>query len=127
MAAFGKFPTFAAFIENYDRERQLALKQKLATLPLQARMQEHRRQRDVVEVMGAIQVHEPDDLDGDKHYRLRIVIREVKENDEDVAADVQRCITEQAQVFIAIRYGDSLGIREEIPGLDVGAALHLRG
>lgn len=131
MPAFGKFPTFSAFIENYRRQRQTERQQTLSGLPIALQPEALRdamhKERDIVEVTGTIQVREPDDSDGDKHYRLRIVIRECKQSDPDIDADLQRCIKDQAQVFIAIRYGDSLGVQGEIPGLDVGASLRLRG
>lgn len=127
MPAFGKFPSFNAFIKSYRVERKREFLEEIALLPLPQQIAELKKHRDVVEVKGTLKKREPDDLDGDKHYRLHCVIREVIEPDEHVQADVARCIKDQCAVFIAIRYGDDMGVRDEIPGLDPGADLHLRG
>ena len=81
----------------------------------------------VVEVDATIDVREPDDVDGDRHYRLRVRVDDVLHGDPDVDADIERNVENHSDVFVAIRYGDRMGILEPIPGLDPGVKLRLKG
>lgn len=67
------------------------------------------------------------DVDGDRHYRLLVTIAEIIESDPDVDADLHNNLADKSDVFVAIRYGDRMGIMEPIEGLDEGANVHLRG
>jgi len=108
---YGKFSSFAKFIESYEAEQLLLAK----------------KERDVVEVSATIDVREPDDTDGDRHIRLRVRVTEVLHDDPDVAADIKRNIDAASDVFVAIRYGDQMGLPSVPPGLDAGAQLRLKG
>lgn len=58
---------------------------------------------------------------GDKHYQLLVSIAEIVESDPDVDADLHHNLAEKSDVFVAIRFGDRMGIIKPIEGLDKGA------
>jgi endonuclease G len=127
MMAFGKFPSFAKFIESYEAARQREAAERERDMTFEQRVEARRTERNIVEVDTTIDVREPDDVDGDKHYRLRVRIDDVLQGDPDVDADIKRCVDGRLDVFVAIRYGDRMGILTPIPGLDAGAKLRLKG
>ena len=130
---FGKFPSISAFLEAYKiSNKEELLREALAAPPaLAARRirRVQRERRDVVEVKATVAVVEQDDLDvnGGKHKRLRITIDQVLVGDPDVADDMDAAVDSRRDVILAIRFGDAMGIREDIEGLEKGKSLHLRG
>ncbi len=125
--SFGKFPSFGKFIESLEAARQIEERELEQGLSIAAQRSRRRQTRDIVEVAAKINKREPDDVDGDRHYRLLVTIAEIVESDPDVDADLHHNLAEKSDVFVAIRYGDRMGIMEPIEGLDEGATLHLRG
>ena len=130
---FGRFPSLSAFLEAYKTARkEEMLRDALAAPPeLAARRirRIQRERRDVVEVNATVVAVEPDDVDGNggKHKRLTIAIDNVIMGDPDVAADIDQAVDTHRAVFLAIRFGDSMGIRENIEGLAASKPVHLRG
>lgn len=131
--SFGKFPSLSAFLDAYKLEnKQELLRDALRSAPdIAARKirRIQRERRDVVEVKATVLVIEPDDLDtsGGKHHRLRVRVTEVLVGDPDVADDLDEALDSGRAVFLAIRFGDAMGVREDMQGLATNAALHLRG
>lgn len=81
----------------------------------------------IVEVAAKLRERESDDTDGDQHVRLLITVTELLEGSTVVNDDVERVLNAGEDVFVAIRIGDSMGITQEILGLDAGAGLNLKG
>jgi len=127
MMAFGKFRSFAQFIESFEEAQQRAADIRERGMTFEQRVEAKRTERNVVEVDATINVREPDDVDGDRHHRLRVRIDDVLHGDPDVDADVKRNIDNHSDVFVAIRFGDRMGILKPIPGLDPGVKLRLKG
>jgi len=129
--AFGKFPSFAKFIESFEESRQRELDARERGLSFEERVRARRKaqERNVVEVHAKVNVREPDDVDGDRHYRLRVRIIDLVNGDPDVDADVKRNIDNQSDVFVAIRFGDRMGIKDGIPDqfLQPGSELRMKG
>jgi len=130
---FGKFSSLSAFLESYKAaEKRELLKPIVAEAPaLGAKKikQLQKQKRNVVEVNSNLRVREPDDLDsaGGKHYRLRLQVIKVLANAPAVSTDVKDAQTTGRDIFVAIRFGDAMGIQEKIKGLTVNAHLHLKG
>lgn len=125
---YGRFPSIAAFLNSYEADLQQSFSQRDARATShRARVINRLSERNVVEVKATLFERQPDDNDGDRHVRLLINAIDVVENDNDVAADIQRVRDGGEKVFVAIRIGDRMGIMEPIEGLNDGAALHLRG
>lgn len=127
MMAFGKFPSFAKFIESFEASRQAEAEARELGLSFAERVAAKRKERNIVEVDATINVREPDDVDGDRHHRLRVRIDKVEQGDPDVDADIKRNVDNHSDVFVAIRFGDRMGILKPIPGLDPGVKLRLKG
>ena len=126
--SFGKFASFGAFIESYRLAQNQERDAQLAGLGA-AEAAPSLQQRDVVEVNATITVKEPDDNDasGGKHHRFIIHVTQILKSDPDVAADLNKSLTDALDVFVAVRIGDSMGILRGIPGLRVGLKVHLKG
>ena len=129
-AAFGKFPSLSAFLGPTRSRRKREMKVVLAGKPRESAKKIkalQKKQLDVVEVEARLNVREPDDTDksGGKHYRLRIAVTKILK--WYVTKDLKNAKTTGRDVFVAIRFGDSMGIQEPIKGLDKGVTLHLKG
>lgn len=133
---FGKFDSLSAFLESYKTAQKnkemkplLAGTAAVSLKKIKAQQKKKKPQRDVVEVEASLTVREPDDLDnnGGKHYRLRIAVTKIVKDDPDVSKDVKNAKATGRDVFVAIRFGDSMGIQETIKGMNAGAALKLKG
>lgn len=128
--SFGDFPSISAFLASFEADRQARNDDAEEGLSLAARRERRRRQqqeRNVVEVSGTIRVREPDDVDGDRHHRLRVTMCDVLVSDPDVDTDLSAHLASGEDVFVAIRFGDRMGILHPVPGLDAGRVVHLRG
>lgn len=127
MATFGRFPSFEAFIANYEAERRKQELLSLAGLSFDMKKARARRghDRNVVDVDCVIKkvFNDGDTL----HYHLHVQVTHVRLHDPDVEADLSRCIDGAENVFVAIRHGDRMGIAGEIPGLQDGATVELKG
>ena len=126
---FGQYTSFAKFVESYEAARQKEEQELERGLSMAERRERRRRLRDVVEVDATIRDREPDDndLDGGKHYRLLVTLTKIVKSDPDVDGDLKRNLSDREDVFVAIRFGDRMGIIEPIEGLNDGAILNLRG
>jgi endonuclease G len=125
---WGKYDNFEAFLASYAGARKATREAEEANVPLHQRRERRRMSsRDVVEVEASITALMPDDEEGARHQHLFVKLVAIDQSDPDVDADLQRCLRESAEVFVAIRYGDRQGLPERVPGLTVGTALHLRG
>lgn len=125
---FGKFKSVGEFPESYKaaEEREQAEAEK--ELPFAERVRRRReRTSSIVEVSATLHEREPDDTDSDQHVRLLITVTELLEGNSAVNDDVERVLDSGEDVFVAIRIGDTMGITEEIKGLDTGARLDLKG
>lgn len=135
MPKFGKFTSFSKFLDQFEAERQQQAQIADEGLTLEARRRRRRPQpepglnrRNVVEVSGKVKVREPDDVDGDRHIRLRVEVLTVQATDLDVDEDLQRCVSGREEVFVAIRIGDRMGIlNPPTTGLAPEDTVHLRG
>lgn len=122
---FGQFPSLGAFLASYRDASARALER----MPVTEQLTALKKSRDVVEVKARIAQREPDDTDpdGGTHYRLRLRITTILQSDPDVDDDLMRAQADGDAVFCAIRYGDAMGIRTPMQGLDDGAELHVKG
>lgn len=78
--------------------------------------------RTVVEIDAAVARVMADDLDGAKHQQFTVKATGWIDGDTSVKDEVER---EEARV--AVRFGDSRGLPDRIPGIVHGAALHIKG
>ena len=126
---FGKFDSFEAFLASYIAARRVDDLAETAGLPEDAALARRRRRRarDVVELRSRVLEYLGTESAGAQHQHLIINVTELLENDPDVADDLARVIEAQERVFVSIRFGDRMGIPDEVPGLVEGVSLRLRG
>ena len=82
---------------------------------------------DVVEVEATIVKSFGDD---NEHYQFYIAVTQLitPSNDAATNTDVDNCIKQHSDVFLAVRYGDNEGLSQPINGgIDPGDKLHLKG
>lgn len=127
---FGKFPSVGEFLESVKAADEAADAAAEQELPFEERVKKRRESlsgRAVVEVSATLRHREADDEGVAQHVRLLITVTELTEGNPAVNADVQRVIDAGEDVFVAIRTGDSMGIRKPINGLVDGVGLSLKG
>ena len=126
---FGRFASLGDFLLHYRDTERRETAAALSHLNPERRAAYLAQPRDLADVQATLTTREPDDTDaaGGTHYHLIVRILSADHPDARIQADVQDCIDTQRPVFVAIRFGDRMGIQVPILGLDVGAALHLKG
>lgn len=130
--SFGRFASVGAFLDAYRVAERQQTDTFLSRLSLPQRADFLAQPRNLADVQARLDTREADDSDpaGGLHVRLLIKVLSgtvMGSTDPAVQADVQDCIATGRTVFTAIRTGDAMGIQRPILGLDVGAALHLKG
>jgi endonuclease G len=129
---FGKFSSLSAFLESYKAaEKRELLKAAVAKAPAisaEEIKKLQKQKRNVVEVNANLRVRESDDLDnnGGKPYRLRIQVTKILANATEVSTDLKDAQKTGRDIFLAIRFGDAMGIHDKIKGLTAKAQLHLK-
>ena len=126
---FGRFPSLGDFLLHYTQTQRREQAAALAHLSIEAQATALARPRNLADVKATLTRREPDDTDaaGGRHYHLIVQILSADHPDSRVQADIQDCIATRRAVFVAIRFGDNLGIQVPVQGLTDGAALHLKG
>lgn len=123
---FGKFASIDAFLESYKSAQENALTDAEKDMPFEEKVQNRRTQtRPVVEVSAKLHTLESDGQS--LHVQMLITIEEVLKGNAAVADDVQRVLTNNEDVFLAVRVGDSMGITKPIVGLVAGVGLKVQG
>lgn len=126
---FGKFDSFGAFIDSYRAEERRKASEDLAAMPQDLALERIRgdKVRAVVEVKAKV----AEDLGSEEadasHQQFLIVIDSATQVAVAVGDDVERVLETQEKVFLAIRYGDSMGLTEPVHGMTVGAAIDAQG
>jgi endonuclease G len=123
---FGKFPSFDAFLESYKSAALKVEAEAQEGLDLESRRRQMRSARQVAEVDATVRAVEDDGSLGG-HVQMTMGVDRLEEADVGVSDDVQRAIDEGEDVFLAVRVGDAMGIREPIEGLVEGVGLAIRG
>lgn len=119
---YGMFESFEAFLESYERARAGLEAETLTVKALEKKKK--LRERDVVEITAEVAVDQGTE---GLHQHLLVTVRSVELGDKDVADDLQRVIAENERVFVAIRFGDHLGLAQPVPGLSQGVSVRLKG
>lgn len=127
--AYGKFASFEDFLTSYvtERKKREAAEDELLSFSAQRRKKRQKKERDVVEVIADVRKIEEDETSAGKHQHLRIKLTEVVDGDPDVDADLEQHVENDELVFVAIRYGDRMGLPDRIEELAVGMSIQARG
>ena len=68
-----------------------------------------------------------DDLSGAKHQQFSVTVLDIVSAGNSVKSEVEDTISEHLEVRLAVRFGDSSGLPDRIPGIRTGVALHIKG
>ncbi len=134
---FGKFPSIAAFLDKWQESQRDKLivdtsegaerRRRRNVVPSDTPRPPTVRRRKVVEVQAKVARVFADDLSGAKHQQFTVVMTSVISADTRAKADVQHTIDAALEVRLAVRFGDSMGLADRIPGIRSGVQLHLKG
>ena len=127
---FGKFENIEAFLDSYVKDQEQKRMEYIHSLSLENQISVLRTRQvtDVAEVKATIQKREPDDKSVPKHYQMIITLDEIINFAADIKDDITECKQDDSPVFVAIRFGDRLGINQPIAsGMNNGDKLHLKG
>lgn len=127
---FGNYTDIHAFLEAYVIKREQEQLQVVHSMPVekQPAFIKALAFKDIVEITATILKRLPDDTAAPRHYQMNITVTGVIEFSAAVKDDILTSVQKKLPVFLAIRYGDSLGIIQPVKtGLSNKDKLHLRG
>ena len=86
-----------------------------------------KKKRLVVEIGASVARVYADDLSGAKHQQFTVTPQEWKDGDAGAQALIKAAIKSHAEARVAVRFGDSRGLPDRIPGIVSGKELHIKG
>lgn len=136
-ARFGRFSSITEFLEAWERRvpgRSTAPTNEGAERKKRhpdnaggARPQPVAKVRELAEIHATVIRILPDDLGGAMHQRFTIKVTSWVDGTSRIKPDVETAMKQDREVFIAVRFGDSRGLADRVPGIRSGAELHLKG
>jgi endonuclease G, mitochondrial len=125
---FGTFPSIGDFLERWEESRRSepgvvaeeGAERRRPPAPAP-------RNRRVVEVGAEVSRVFADDFSGAKHQQFTVKLSELLDVDDRVKNDVQAALDGGLEVRLAVRFGDSRGLPDRIPGIRSGVDLRIKG
>lgn len=127
---FGKFKNIEAFLESYTTQQEQERMQQIDALSIEDQLAVLKSVQvtDIAEVRATIKERQPDDLSVPKHYQMTIILNEIVTFAPDIKDDIFQCKKGKLPVFVAIRYGDRMGLTQPITnGMNNGDKMHFKG
>ncbi len=128
---FGEYASMGAFLEQWEktlREPGVEGEAGESAAERRRRPQPPRaRRRKVIDIQASVARVFADDLSGSKHQQFTIVPTKWGSGDDSAKAEVQALIRSGGEVRVAVRFGDSRGLADRIPGVRRDAPLHIKG
>ena len=127
---FGKFKNIEEFLDSYITQHALENMEYLQTLSPEDQLAVLRSAQaaDIAEVKATIKERLPDDLSLPKHYQMIIILNEILQFSTDIKDDIYQCRKANLPVFVAIRYGDRMGLTQPITsGMNKSDIMHFKG
>jgi endonuclease G, mitochondrial len=122
---FGKYTSIDDFLERWERE--LRERAPEATPKTRAAVRGKKlHNRKIVEIKAKIVRVFHDDLSGAKHQQFTVVPTQWISGG-DAQSEVETVKSEGAEVRVAIRFGDSRGLMDRVPGIHRNVELTLKG
>jgi endonuclease G, mitochondrial len=127
---FGRYASIGEFLDRWERREQTvdrvdrdeAAEAKAKTTPPKPQP----RKRKIVEIEAKVERVFADDLSGTKHQQFTIVPTKWIAGAE-AKTEVETAKTNGQEVRVAIRFGDSRGLRDRIAGIRQNVELKLKG
>jgi endonuclease G, mitochondrial len=131
---FGRYGSIGDFLDRWERRKQpivLASATAEAAEAAEAKAKKappkpQPRQRKIVEIEAKVARVFADDLSGAKHQQFTIVPTKWIAGTE-AKAEVETAMTKGQEVRVAIRFGDSRGLRDRVAGIRQNVELKLKG
>lgn len=132
---FGRFDSIGGFLERWEEAVRTSSAAKDADEAGEGAERRRRRrqprpqprQRAVVEMEAVVGRVFADDLSGAMHQQFTIVPTKWVSGDAEAKAQVEALIAEEGEVRVAVRFGDSRGLADRIPGLRSRVELQIKG
>jgi hypothetical protein len=124
---YGKFESFDSFLESYKAEQKKEFLTELLATPRaqQPLMLKKLKDRNTAEVNATVS---DDQGEEGQHYHKLLTVTSLIEVSPSVEDDVNNCLNDGLPVFLAVRYGDQMGLSEPIPsGFGMNDTLHIKG
>ncbi len=128
-SGFGRFESMSAFLEAWEcylRSVSVDSAETERTEP-RRRSKTQPRQRKLAEIDAKVCRLFADDLSGAKHQQFTAVPTKWIAGDVSAKENVQDLITAETEVRLAVRFGDSRGLADRIPGLRRDTELRIKG
>jgi endonuclease G, mitochondrial len=130
---FGSCSSIGDFLDLWEANRRDRAIDSADESPAEAKRKKPRRtqpqprDRKIVEIEARVARVFADDLSGAKHQQFTIVPTKWLEGSAKAKADVELAQAERIEVRVAIRFGDSRGLEDRIPGIRQNVELKLKG
>lgn len=129
---FGKFAHVGTFLNHFKTQQSQADSAAIAAQPVDqtiAQMKaESLNKPNIAEVKAQVVVFEGNvDSHSGPHQHIIVKVTELVDAGAAVQADVEDSVATGAEVFVAIHYGDNMGLPAPIPGIVPGLMLHMQG
>jgi endonuclease G len=139
-AGFGKFASIGDFLESWEHRsiQEPPAGESLEEIDTEPGPERRRRrprprprpqprQRKVVEVEAKVARVFADDLSGAKHQQFTVIPTRWISGDAGAQPEIAAAIAASAEARVAVRFGDSMGIADRIPGIRTNVELKLKG
>jgi endonuclease G, mitochondrial len=129
---FGDCSSIGEFLDRWEMKRRERAPDSTEESTAEARRKKPRRtppqprDRKVVEIEAQVVRVFADDLSGSKHQQFTIIPAKWISGTE-AKAEVESAKAERTEVRVAIRFGDSRGLADRIPGIRQNVELKLKG
>jgi endonuclease G, mitochondrial len=124
---FGRYTSIGDFLDRWERQKQAVEKAQLSAAAEQTSQKPQPRKRIVVEIEAKVARVFADDLNGAKHQQFTIVPTKWIAGAAEAKTEVEEARKNGRQVRAAIRFGDSRGLADRIPGIRQNVELTLKG
>lgn len=128
---FGRFASIDDFLEAWEhKRRQVAEEDEEAEGAERRGRRRNRpqpRPRKVAEIEARVERIFADDLSGAKHQQFTVIPTKWISGDASAKSEVTATIEDSLEVRVAVRFGDSRGLADRIPGIRSNVELHIKG
>lgn len=121
---FGRYPSIGEFLDSWERRPIDIAEESAAEKRTSPKPQP--RKRKLVEIEARVTRVFADDLSGAKHQQFTIVPTKWISGPE-AKAEVEKIKTNNGEVRVAVRFGDSRGLADRIPHIRQNVELKLKG
>ncbi|AFZ38292.1 DNA/RNA non-specific endonuclease (plasmid) [Stanieria cyanosphaera PCC 7437] len=124
---FGRYTSISEFLDRWERRKQTVDTAEESAVQKRTPPKPKKRERKIVEIEARVARVFADDLNGAKHQQFTIVPNKWISGTEAAKAEVEEARENGQEVRVAIRFGDSRGLADRVPGIRENVELKLKG